>query len=530
MLRSAAHETYHFVENYSAKDAADLRDYVIDALKEKGIDIDKALEKYAKQGPYDTREKQISELVADSMFDVFSNEDFIKKLATDKPKLTRKIVDKIGEWVKEIRSAIKLLSVRGENPEIKALMNDAEKLDTIRNMLLEGYKNAGENFKAEQAKGQKNNAVGTTVKSKKQSLTNINIKGYNIDKKSPLSLENRATANGNSSIKWIYDAEIFSHEKSKLFHQKISEINQGSKAFEKNADDEYMLPIGNKIVFTDGNYDNPYVNRVIEVLTDSATRFEDIKELIYDVEKGRQDLREAAQLMRQIQGDEYAVQYANRVNKVYGWTDRIYKRKNRRAVIADYIRKQNGKGNVNESSENQGVSSSETDIHQIFSRKQTDEITRFNMQTAKENRIYRQIFNLLDDAVYTGIRIKKIPDPKFIRQQAQEMLKEVGSTYSVNELTEELTVIYEYMSQQAGKNLYKTEDFFPNVLAIARRVVDQCTERDSSAYDDAKEIRDVIKETPIYISPEMKNEIISQFGSYLFSSVIFSTCFVKYST
>ena len=40
MLRSAAHETYHFVENYSAKDAADLRDYVVDALKGKGVNID----------------------------------------------------------------------------------------------------------------------------------------------------------------------------------------------------------------------------------------------------------------------------------------------------------------------------------------------------------------------------------------------------------------------------------------------------------------------------------------------------------
>ncbi|MBQ2972719.1 MAG: hypothetical protein IJE19_00035 [Clostridia bacterium] len=67
MLRSAAHETYHFVENYSAKDAADLRDYVIDSLKGNGVDIKKALEKYAKQG-YATRDEQISELVADSMF------------------------------------------------------------------------------------------------------------------------------------------------------------------------------------------------------------------------------------------------------------------------------------------------------------------------------------------------------------------------------------------------------------------------------------------------------------------------------
>ena len=158
MLRSAAHETYHFVEGYSKKDADDLRDYVIDALKGNGVDIEKALEKYAKQG-YATRDEQISELVADSMFDVFSNEDFIKDLTAKNQTLAKRLANHIGELVQKIREAVKMLSVRYSNPEIKALMDDAEKLDTIRNMLLEGYKNAGENFKAEQAKGQKNNAL-----------------------------------------------------------------------------------------------------------------------------------------------------------------------------------------------------------------------------------------------------------------------------------------------------------------------------------------------------------------------------------
>ncbi len=148
MLRSAAHETYHFVENYSAKDAADLRDYVIDALKGKGVNIDEALEKYAKQG-YATRDEQISELVADSMFDVFSNEDFIKNLTAKNQTLAKRLANHIGELVQKIHDAVKMLSVRYSNPEIKALMDDAEKLDTIRNMLLEGYKNAGENFKAQ---------------------------------------------------------------------------------------------------------------------------------------------------------------------------------------------------------------------------------------------------------------------------------------------------------------------------------------------------------------------------------------------
>lgn len=93
--------------------------------------------------------EKTDELVADSMFDVFSNEDFIKDLTAKNQTLAKRLANHIGELVQKIREAVKMLSVRYSNPEIKALMDDAEKLDTIRNMLLEGYKNAGENFKAQ---------------------------------------------------------------------------------------------------------------------------------------------------------------------------------------------------------------------------------------------------------------------------------------------------------------------------------------------------------------------------------------------
>lgn len=79
-------------------------------------------------------------------------------------------------------------------------------------------------------------------------------------------------------------------------------------------------------------------------------------------------------------------------------------------------------------------------VKQNLSVKQTDEITKFNMQSAKENRICRQIFNPIDNTVYTEIKIKKIPNPKFIRQQAEEMLKEIGSTYSINETAVKIRV------------------------------------------------------------------------------------------
>lgn len=69
---------------------------------------------------------------------------------------------------------------------------------------------------------------------------------------SGLSTDNRAKTANDSVNKWVYNAEIFSYEENKLFHQKISEINQGSQAFEKNAKGEYMLPIENKIYLLTG--------------------------------------------------------------------------------------------------------------------------------------------------------------------------------------------------------------------------------------------------------------------------------------
>lgn len=53
------------------------------------------------------------------------------------------------------------------------------------------------------------------------------------NKNSPLSITNRARSRNKSSIGWVYRAEIFSVVENKLFHEKISEINQGSQAFQK---------------------------------------------------------------------------------------------------------------------------------------------------------------------------------------------------------------------------------------------------------------------------------------------------------
>lgn len=147
LLRTAGHELYHHVENYARDQAQQLSDYVVSALKEKGVDVDKALERYGKSYAQD---KRVSELVGDSMFDVFMDEKFIRKFTNKYNSLAGKIISRLGEIVSNMRNTLKVLASNGKHEEISALSGDVEKLSKIREMLIEGAKKAGENFEARQ--------------------------------------------------------------------------------------------------------------------------------------------------------------------------------------------------------------------------------------------------------------------------------------------------------------------------------------------------------------------------------------------
>lgn len=152
LLRTAGHELYHHVENYAAEQAQQLSDYVISALREKGVDIDKALEKY---GSSYAEDKHVSELVADSMFDVFMDEKFVRRFTAKYSSLSGKIISRLREIVSNMKNTLKVLATNGRHVEISALSDDVEKLETIRQMLVDGAKRAGENFAAKQAENKK---------------------------------------------------------------------------------------------------------------------------------------------------------------------------------------------------------------------------------------------------------------------------------------------------------------------------------------------------------------------------------------
>lgn len=89
----------------------------------------------------------------------------------------------------------------------------------------------------------------------------------------------------------------------------------------------------------------------VEVITEYSTKFEDVKERIFNVEKGKSSKQETAQVIADFYGYGIVHSYRDGVSGVYAWENGRRKGKTRRTVISNYLRKQDGGRNDTESKE-----------------------------------------------------------------------------------------------------------------------------------------------------------------------------------
>lgn len=211
ITRTAGHEVYHFLKDSNVAQATELADFVLQKLGGRdSTKVQKALQKYDPE-IYKTAEAREDELVADSMFDVFTNEKTVRELTAQHTKLGRKLEARLGRILTGIRDQLRLMgSLKRSDgsyfkPEIAALMDDVEALEKIRTLMLEGLKAAGEQ-RAAMANGDTNagaekNTAGA-VESRKDdqnhgngysgySMSNNAVAAYEIGEK-PLSKWSRS--------------------------------------------------------------------------------------------------------------------------------------------------------------------------------------------------------------------------------------------------------------------------------------------------------------------------------------------------
>lgn len=145
-LRTAGHECYHYIEKWNKEGAEYLRDVVIDFLKRsKDYNYKEQVERYAKAYKLNVVEEIDaihSEIVADCMFDVFSNERFVNSLVKENKTLAQKVCDFIKELLSEIRNMMKNYH---NSPEMEALRDMKALLDDINNIFVDELELASKN-------------------------------------------------------------------------------------------------------------------------------------------------------------------------------------------------------------------------------------------------------------------------------------------------------------------------------------------------------------------------------------------------
>ena len=307
----------------------------------------------------------------------------------------------------------------------------------------------------------------------------------------PLGFESRAEPVKNSSINWVYKAKIFSQAENRLFHQKIAEIRSGDRSFEKNADGEYMLPIANKIVFTNGDWEAPYIRQIIEVFTAYGDEFEEIKEIIFNVEKGKSRKSEAVRAFEDLQIAGRTYVYTDKNDGVYAWEDGKRSGRTRREANRNYInklyRERNGFKSEDAAREYarlyelyNGVKLSSRD----YGNRYIEESPAVQQAAEDENAKLREEISYLKELV--KIQGKLTHGQKFTRSSVKialnKIIRDAGLDISADRApaVQMLNSLYEYVA--AGDNLN-----WQSLRGHAQPLIDWINEHDRRKNDDISE-------------------------------------------
>ena len=442
--------------------------------------------------------------------------NYIKREGDGWTEYSDHIVDDLMELVSDIRKMpTRYFEAKPQRPvyfnEVKAAVVPDNVSDEVRNGLSELGISVVEYERD-------NNEARTRALN---SLENLKFSRRNNSKEKKNSVDRAATTRYNSSIKWVYDRKLFTVVESKLFHQKISEINQGSQAFVKNADGEYMLPIENKIVFTDGNYDSPQISKIIEVITDYYSTFEEIKECIFDVERGlRTGNGISMQAFTNAFEEMLILQYSNQTDRIYEWETGKYKGTNRRKVIDNYRdeqeRRRNAEKSENGALTNDNEADSEEAAFSMPENKQSDRNTlpkSTKLNDALEEREKKRLsddvtrlhsLNILVEKAFKGEKIKQ----STLINVASLIMKEAGVTRGKTKTAEILRTVYETL---VGNRKISADEVERLCREAAEKILD-LRPAQSSRSEEVKEALSSIRKQRISLSDTQLQEAKNSFG------------------
>ncbi len=166
-LRTAGHECFHIIEEWNPEAATELTEKVINYLKQtEGYNYTEQVQEYGRRYGVDANTNEglaliHSEMAADSMFDVFSNEKFIKSLVTENRTLAQKIKDFLTDLISELREMITHFHA---SEEMNALRKQTVVLEDINASFISALEAATKNMQETLSDKTKNTATKDGVR------------------------------------------------------------------------------------------------------------------------------------------------------------------------------------------------------------------------------------------------------------------------------------------------------------------------------------------------------------------------------
>ena len=121
MLRTFSHEFTHFIEKWNPIQYNEFRKVVFDTLTERGEDVNSLIETKMSQNEGMSYDKASREVVAEAMTDILPDANFVEELATKHRNIFNKLLEKLKEFVADLKAYFNTIKQSPSSREARAL-------------------------------------------------------------------------------------------------------------------------------------------------------------------------------------------------------------------------------------------------------------------------------------------------------------------------------------------------------------------------------------------------------------------------
>ena len=240
MLRTFSHEFTHFIEKWNPIWYNELRKVVFDTLTERGENVNDLIETKQAQSEGMTYDEASREVVAEAMTDILPDANFVEELATKHKTIFEKLLEKLKEFVADLKAYFNTIKQSPSAREAKALQEQigesVKYVESIVKLFDKVAVEAVENYQMTVAIDE----VAETKVEKVEKADPAAEKQTTVDKKAETIAEK--------------PAEVVSKLENTTIEESEKEYKKKYSPWLKRAGRRYILTSNGKVFLSDGSF------------------------------------------------------------------------------------------------------------------------------------------------------------------------------------------------------------------------------------------------------------------------------------